>query len=259
MADEEPQKPPFALALVEAGLSAAEVADKTGVAERSVHRWIAGERTPRRDERTKLSLLVGRSSSELWPEANDTHQLSALAEWPNMQAVPEELWRQLIRDAQSSIDISVGSTQYFSDRLPDFGEILQAKRQLGQQVTTRLIFDDPDGESLRARDALEASLSDDLEPGDLISISKIAIRRWHRMVDGVDGVELRVIDSPEIWNSAIFRFDDTLLEYRYVPGRRGFEGATQQHVHNEVRGRFEGFVATFEWLWERGRPHSPTD
>lgn len=253
---DKPGATPFESAMAEAGLSTADVAEATSVAERSVFRWVSGERTPRRDERTKLSILLGVSSRELWPEANDTHQLSSIAEWPNMQAVPEDLWRQLIRDAKSTIDISVGSTQYFSDKLPDFGEILQAKRQLGQEVTARLIFDDPDGESLRSRDALEASLTKDLEPGDLVNISNIALRRWHQMVDGIEGVEMRVIDSAEIWNSAIFRFDNTLLEYRYIPGRRGFLGATQQHQFNEVNGRFEGFVATFEWLWERGTAHS---
>lgn len=239
-----------------ANLSTAEIAERLSVSVRSVQNWLAGERRPRRDERLRLALLLGVSRSELWPDVDDAHELSAVTEWPGLPGIPAERWRRLFTDAQEHIDIGAGSAQFLAQSLPDLRALLLAKAEvLHQDVQIRALFSI--GEASAKRDEQETSNPDNpspLAPGQSIATGEIGLKTWSMVLDGVPNAELRVIDNDEIWKRAIFRFDDVLLQYPYIPGRRGFASSVIEHRLVEVQGRFTDYMAGFDWMWERGQP-----
>lgn len=242
-------------AVDEVGLSTNEIAARLGVNVRSVQNWLAGDRTPRRDERLRLALLLDISRSELWPDVDDAHELSAVAEWPGLPSVPTERWRRLFTAAQENIDISAGSAQFLAQSIPDLRALLVAKAEvLHQTVAIRVVFST--GDASARRDEQEAANPDNptsLGPGDSIATGQIGLRNWKAILDGVPNAELRVIDNDEIWKRAIFRFDDVLLQYPYIPGRRGFASSVIEHHRVEVQGRFTDYMAGFEWIWDRAQ------
>src|SRR6476469_8333123 len=100
-------------AMMSADLTPDEIAPRLGVDPKAVERWITTDRVPYPRHRHKLAVMVHKSEVYLWPGAVSGNRAAEISEseivrsYPHRNAVPQELWDQLLDQAQERIDILV--------------------------------------------------------------------------------------------------------------------------------------------------------
>ena len=128
-------------AIVDARLSAGDVAERLGVDPKTVQRWLSG-RVPQSAHRRDLARLVRRHEYDLWPaEAGGCPMSPELrCTYPNRGAVPRAVWVELFGSAAREIDVLAYSALFlFDDR-----ELLRLIRERAESgVRVRLALGDP--------------------------------------------------------------------------------------------------------------------
>src|SRR5690349_24605211 len=108
-------------ALLQRGVTPADLAEQIGVDPKSVERWITQDRVPYRKHRYKVAALLGTDESSLWPGALSREQVAAAGEseviavYPHRWAVPPDAWAGLFRDAGQEIGLLVYSGLFLAD------------------------------------------------------------------------------------------------------------------------------------------------
>jgi transcriptional regulator with XRE-family HTH domain len=236
-------------ALLRNGLTPKQVADATGVDQKTVERWISKGRTPYPKHRHKIAAMARESETYLWPDsvAPERKAETAAAEvvrvFPHRNAIPVELWDRLIKEASDTVEVLVHAALFLVER-PRFIKDLAAKAQAGAKI--RLIFGDPEGESVALRGD-EEQLGD----GTLAARIRNALA-FYRPLIGVDGVEMR-FHNTTLYNS-IFRFDDEMIINTHV---YGFQGAHAPSLHLRrlsAGDLFETYSESFEAVWNLAKP-----
>lgn len=236
-------------ALLRNGLTPNQVADATGVDQKTVERWITKGRTPYPKHRHKIAAMARESEIYLWPDsvAPERKAETAAAEvvrvFPHRNAIPVELWDRLIKEASDTIEVLVHAALFLVER-PRFIKDLAAKAQAGAKI--RLIFGDPEGESVALRGD-EEQLGD----GTLAARIRNALA-FYRPLIGVAGVEMR-FHNTTLYNS-IFRFDDEMIINTHV---YGFQGAHAPSLHLRrlsAGDLFETYSESFEAVWNPAKP-----
>ncbi|WP_410663569.1 XRE family transcriptional regulator [Amycolatopsis sp. lyj-84] len=236
-------------ALLRNGLSLEQIADATGVDQKTVERWITQGRTPYPKHRHKLAAMTRESETYLWPDsvAPERRAETAAAEvvrvFPHRNAIPVELWDRLIKEASDTVEVLVHAALFLVER-PRFIKDLTAKARAGAKV--RLTFGDPEGESVALRGD-EEQLGD----GTLAARIRNALASYRPLI-GVDGVEMR-FHNTTLYNS-IFRFDDEMIINTHV---YGFQGAHAPSLHLRrlsVGDLFETYSESFEAVWNLAKP-----
>jgi ADP-ribose pyrophosphatase YjhB (NUDIX family) len=204
-------------ALLRSGLDVDAVAKALDVDRKTVERWITKGRTPYPKYRHKIATMTRETESYLWPEAlaperkAETAAAEVVNVFPHRNAVPVELWDRLISGAAQTVGILVHAALFLVER-PRFVKDLAKKAEAG--ATVRLLFGDPDGDSIALRGE-EEQLGD----GTLAARIRNALAFYRPLVD-VDGVAMR-FHNTTLYNS-IFRFDDEMVINTHV---YGFQGA----------------------------------
>lgn len=236
-------------ALLRNGLTPKQVADATGVDQKTVERWITKGRTPYPKHRHKIAAMARESETYLWPDsvAPERKAETAAAEvvrvFPHRNAIPVELWDRLIKEASDTVEVLVHAALFLVER-PRFIKDLTAKAQAGAKI--RLIFGDPEGDSVALRGD-EEQLGD----GTLAARIRNALA-FYRPLIGVDGVEMR-FHNTTLYNS-IFRFDDEMIINTHV---YGFQGAHAPSLHLRrlsAGDLFETYSESFEAVWNLAKP-----
>ncbi|OXM45496.1 helix-turn-helix domain-containing protein [Amycolatopsis alba] len=228
-------------ALLRNGLTLEQVADATGVDQKTVERWITKGRTPYPKHRHKIAAMARESETYLWPDsvAPERKAETAAAEvvrvFPHRNAIPVELWDRLIKEASDTVEVLVHAALFLVER-PRFIKDLTAKAQAGAKI--RLIFGDPEGESIALRGD-EEQLGD----GTLAARIRNALAFYRPLI----GVEMR-FHNTTLYNS-IFRFDDEMIINTHV---YGFQGAHAPSLHLRrlsAGDLFETYSESFEAVW----------
>ncbi|OKJ92743.1 DUF5919 domain-containing protein [Amycolatopsis sp. CB00013] len=236
-------------ALLRNGFSLEQVADATGVDQKTVERWITKGRTPYPKHRHKIAAMARESETYLWPDsvAPERKVETAAAEvvqvFPHRNVIPVELWDRLIKEASDTVEVLVHAGLFLVER-PRFVKDLTAKAAAGARV--RLLFGDPSSDSVALRGA-EEQLGD----GTLASRIRNALA-FYRPLVGVNGVEMRFHDTT-LYNS-IFRFDDEMIVNTHV---YGFQGAHAPSLHLRrlsAGDLFETYSESFEAVWNLAKP-----
>jgi hypothetical protein len=236
-------------ALLRNGLTLEKVAAAVDVDPKTVERWITKGRLPYPKHRHKIAAMARESETYLWPEAIAAERKaeSAAAElvqvFPHRNAVPVELWDRLIKDATQTVEVLVHAALFLVER-PRFIKDLTAKAKAGAKV--RLVFGDPEGDSVALRGA-EEQLGD----GTLAARIRNALASY-RPLQGVSGVEMR-FHNTTLYNS-IFRFDEEMIINTHV---YGFQGAHAPSLHLRrlsAGDLFETYSESFEAVWNLSKP-----
>ena len=88
-------------AIMARGLTCAVIAERVEVDQKTVERWIASDRVPRRTHRCAVASLVGIDEGYLWPAALNASRpapgldAELVTLYPTRGAVPRELWLAL--------------------------------------------------------------------------------------------------------------------------------------------------------------------
>jgi transcriptional regulator with XRE-family HTH domain len=187
-------------ALLELGVTPAELAQALGVDPKSVERWIGG-RTPYRRHRYAVAAQLGVDEAYLWPDALTPDQVAHASEseivnfYPHRWTVPSDLWRDFFDNAERDIGVLVYSGLFLCE---DAGILRVLRKKAGAGASVRILLGAPDskviGEDAAARIRRALML---YEP----------LRR-------VEGVEIRLHETV-LYNS-IYRADEQVLVNAHI-------------------------------------------
>ena len=233
-------------ALLERGVTPAELAEALRVDPKSVERWISG-RIPYRRHRYAVATHLGVDEVYLWPDALNASQVANASEgeiiniYPHRWTVPSDLWRNFFSNAEQEIGVLVYSGLFLSE---DAGvrRIFREKADAGARV--RVLLGDPASEEVAQRDADEGIES----LGAKIKNALV----MYRPLFGLDGIEFR-LHRTVLYNS-IYRADDQLLVNTHIYG----SPASQAPVFHLRRVAGGGMVTTylesFDRVWDGAVP-----
>jgi transcriptional regulator with XRE-family HTH domain len=228
-------------ALRAAGLTTLDVATRLSVDPKTVERWIAGRR-PHPQTRSAIADLLSVDVQVLWPmvvhppgTGRDAGDI--LAVYPHRWAVPREHWLQHFRAARSQIDILVYSGLFLVE---DAGLLLEIEDAAERGVNVRMLFGNPDAESVHQRGADEGT-------GDAVAERiRNALVLLRPMLD-LSTIQVRLHDSTLY--ASIFRSDDRLMVNPHIFGVAG-SIAPVLLVRRDNDGLFESYRASFEQIWQ---------
>ncbi len=237
-------------AMLAAGLTVEQVAEKAGVDPKTVERWTTqADRVPYARHRRALATLLGQAESYLWPSAVPPERQATIAAseivsvFPHRQAIPSDLWGRLLHQATDRIDILVHAGLFLVER-PDFIRTLAEKAGAG--VAVRIAFGDPDSDAVALRSEEER-----LGEGVLAARIKYGLVPYTPLV-GTPGIEFRY-HGTTLYNS-IFRFDDEMIVNNHV---YGVPGAHAPGLHLRKLGAgdlFATYAKSFTDVWALSKP-----
>jgi transcriptional regulator with XRE-family HTH domain len=234
-------------AMLERGVTPAEIAEAMGIDPKTVERWIAG-RTPYRRHRYAVATRLGVDEAYLWPDALTRDQVASAAEseivtiYPHRWTVPSDLWRNVFDSAQTEIGVLVFSGLFVAE---DAG-IQRAFREKAEAgVRVRVLLGDPESDVVGQRGADEGL--DGMQAGKIRNA--MVLYRPLRDVAGVAFRQHRTV----LYNS-IYRADDQVLVNMHI---YGFPAAHAPVLHlRRVAGgdMVSGYLDSLERVWDGAVP-----
>ncbi|WP_305788366.1 helix-turn-helix domain-containing protein [Symbioplanes lichenis] len=234
-------------AMLERGLTTAELAEAANVDPKSVERWISG-RTPYRRHRYAVASRLGVDEVFLWPDALSPDQVASASEseiitiYPHRWTVPSELWRNMFTRAEEEIGILVYSGLFLSE---DAGirKILSQKADAGVRV--RILLGDPDSEVVAQRGADEGV--DDVQAAKIRNALVM-----YRPLRDVEGIEFR-LHRTVLYNS-IYRADDQLLVNTHIYSFTAAQAPVLHLRRAAGGGMVTTYLESFEHVWDSATP-----
>ncbi|MFF3667233.1 helix-turn-helix domain-containing protein [Microtetraspora malaysiensis] len=235
-------------ALLELGVSIADLATAIEVDPKTVERWITKGRAPYRKHRYAVATHLGMDESYLWPEALTREQVASASEseivtvYPHRWAIPRDAWGRLFAQANNDIGVLVYSGLFLAD---DAGIVQMFGEKAGAGVRVRILLGDPDSPEVAQRGADEG-----IDDGMAARIRNALV--LYRPLLGLAGVEIR-LHRTVLYNS-IYRGDDQFLVNTHAYGTPA-GNAPVLHLRKVLGG---GMVATytesFERVWDQATP-----
>lgn len=235
-----------------AGLTPVELAQHVGVDPKTAERWITQDRAPYPRHRHAIAALLKESETYLWPSAIPAARAARVAEselvavYPRRAAVPQELWRRLLDQAQERIGILVYAGLFLPEQNPKLVAILKRKARDGAYV--ELLLGDPASSEVANRGAEEGI-------GDAMAGKVRNVLTYYGPLHGAPNVALR-FHRTTLYNS-IYRFDEDMLVNTHV---FGFPAAHAPVLHlRRLTGGdlFDTYADSFDRVWSTGSPAWP--
>ncbi|MEW1752065.1 helix-turn-helix domain-containing protein [Streptomyces angustmyceticus] len=241
-------------AITERGLTIETVAERLGVAGKTVERWINQGRKPYRRFQYAVASLLRYEVSYLWPDERTMAEVTSAggAElvklYPHRSAVPPHLWPQLYSSSRTHFDVLVYSGFWLTED-PEFLRLVKEKSADG--VWVRFMLGDPDCPEVATRGADEGI-------GNAMASKIRNALMNYRGLFGLPGVEFR-LHSTTLYNS-IYRADNELLANGHVYGVGAYL-APVLHLQRVPGGElFDTYAESVERVWDSARViTSPTD
>ena len=235
------------VALLEHGLTPAELGERLGVDHKTVERWIAG-RAPYRKHRYQVAAQLGKDEGYLWPDALPREQVTAasdsevMAIWPHRSDVPREAWEQLFAQAQRDIGVLVYAGLFLSEDAA-VRKLLADKARAGVRV--RILLGDPGSPQVAARGADEGV-------GEAMAVKIRNALVLYRPLRQVAGLEFRFHQT--VLCNSIYIGDDQLLVNAHVFGVTAAL-APVWHLKKVAGGEIAStYRESFGRVWETGTP-----
>ncbi len=235
-------------ALLELGVSIADLATAIEVDPKTVERWVTKGRAPYRKHRYAVAMHLGMDESYLWPEALTREQVASASEseivivYPHRWAVPRDAWGRLFAQARNEIGVLVYSGLFLAD---DAGIVRMLGEKAGAGVRVRILLGDPDSPEVAQRGADEG-----IDGGMAAKIRNALV--LYQPIRGLAGVEIR-LHRTVLYNS-IYRGDDQFLVNTHVYGVPA-GNAPVLHLRKVLGGDMVATYAdSFERVWDQATP-----
>lgn len=233
-------------AMLERGVTPADLAAVLEVDPKSVERWISG-RLPYRRHRYAVAAHLGVDESYLWPEGLSADQVGNASEseivniYPHRWMVPSDLWRNFFDAAETDIGVLVYSGLFLAE---DAGlhRIFRRKAEAGAQV--RVLLGDPDSDVVAQRGADEG-----IEETMAAKVRNAMV--LYRQLRGTTGIDFR-LHTTVLYNS-IYRADEQVLVNTYVYGFPASQ-APVLHLRRVAGGDLmTTYLDSFDRVWDSAR------
>ncbi|MEO3854712.1 DUF5919 domain-containing protein [Acrocarpospora sp. B8E8] len=235
-------------ALLERGVSVAELAAAIEVDPKTVERWITKGRAPYRRHRYAVSSHLGMDESYLWPEALTREQVASASEseivtvYPHRWAVPRDTWGRLFSGAEEQIGILVYSGMFLAE---DSGLVRVLGEKARTDVRVRILLGNPDSTEVAQRGSDEG-----IDEGMAAKARNALV--LYRPILRIEGVEIRLHDT--ILYNSIYRADDQLLVNTHVYGAPA-ANAPVLHLRRVAGGDMVAtYLESFERVWSEAAP-----
>ncbi|ALM41921.1 MULTISPECIES: helix-turn-helix domain-containing protein [Streptomyces] len=242
-------------AIIDRGMTLDQVAERLGVAAKTVERWInEPNRRPYRRFMYATASLLGCEISYLWPEEQTSAQVAeaGAAElvklYPHRSVVPNTLWPQLYARARRSFDVLVYSGFWLTEDAA-FHQVVKEKSADG--VPVRFMLGDPRSSAVATRGADEGI------GGAMASKIRNALVNYAPLFN-LPNVEFR-LHSTTLYNS-LYRADDEMLANGHLYGVGAYM-APVLHIQRIPGGElFDSYAESLERVWDSARQiTSPVD
>ena len=146
-------------ALLQKGVSIADLAAAIEVDPKTVERWVTKGREPYRKHRFATASYLGVDEAYLWPDALSPEQVTSasqseiIAIHPHRWAVPRDIWGRLFGAASEEIGVLVYSGLFLAD---DGGMVRLFADKARAGVRVRILLGDPDSAEVAQRGAMRA-------------------------------------------------------------------------------------------------------
>ncbi|GGO82304.1 helix-turn-helix domain-containing protein [Nonomuraea cavernae] len=235
-------------ALLQRGVSIAQLAQAIEVDPKTVERWVTKGRAPYRKHRFAVASYLEAEETYLWPEALTRDQVASASEseivtvYPHRWAVPRDVWGRLFSAASAEIGVLVYSGLFLAD---DTGIVRMFGDKADTGVKVRILLGDPDCAEVAQRGADEG-----IDDGMAAKIRNVLV--LSRPLIGRANVEFR-LHATVLYNS-IYRADDQLLVNTHVYGVPA-GNAPVFHLRKVIGGDMvTTYTESFERVWDRARP-----
>ncbi|WP_433789311.1 XRE family transcriptional regulator [Actinoplanes sp. CA-252034] len=200
-------------AILRKELTVTSVAGQLGVDPKTAERWITQDRTPYPKHRHALAKILQQSEAYLWPQALAPERATRVAEseilhvYPRRSAVPNDLWQQLLDQANNHIGILAYAGLFLPEQNPRFVPTLVEKADSGAVV--EVVLGDPDCAEVAKR-------GEDEGIGDTMASKIRNTLAFYRELEGNDNAS--VYFHQTILYNSIYRFDDEMLVNTHLYG-----------------------------------------
>lgn len=237
-------------ALLNAGMTAAALAEVVRVDPKSVSRWLTEGRVPHPATRQHVAAVLQQQETYLWPTllidtAGDGGAGVGGIDrvWPMRCTISSETWHDLFNRATRQIDVLVYAGAFLIEAL-DLADVLVWKAAKGTRI--RVLVADPASPAVRLR---AAELSADWLPQRCQSTLDY-LRR-------VEGISLRPHGVSHY--ASLFRFDDLLLANTHADGIWACHSPVLQLHRSSSGPLFDFYTRAFDGTWDRwGQAPPPT-
>lgn len=235
-------------ALLQKGVTIAELAEAIQVDPKTAERWITQARQPYRRHRFATASYLGMDEAYLWPDALPRDQVAAASEseiiaiYPHRWTVPRDVWGRLFAQASEEINILVYSGLFLAD---DAGMVRLFADKARSGVRVRILLGDPGSDQVAQRGADEGV-------GESMAAQIRSALVFYQPIRSMDNVEIRLHDT--ILYNSIYRADDEYLINTHVYGTRA-GNAPVLHLHRVAGGDMVATYAdSFEKVWAEATP-----
>jgi transcriptional regulator with XRE-family HTH domain len=234
-------------AMLERGVTPAELAAELQVDPKSVERWLKG-RTPYRRHRYAVAANLGVDETYLWPDALTLDQVANASEseiinvYPHRWTVPSELWRNFFDDAEREIGVLVYSGLFLPE---DAGIMRVFRKQAEAGATVRVLLGDPSSEQVTQRGTDEG-----IDQAMAAKIRNAIV--LYRPLRGLDGIEFR-LHRTVLYNS-IYRSDDQLLVNTHIYNFPASQAPVLHLRRVAGGGMVNTYLDSFERVWDGATP-----
>ena len=234
-------------ALMASRITHEDLADDLGVATKTVERWITKGRTPYPQFRHKISVLVQRDESWLWPDGYSRQRRADISEseivkiYPYRVDIPAEVWVSLFEKASQQIGILVYSGFFLAEQHARQIALLKAKADHGTSI--RILLGDPSCEQVALRGQEE-------EVGDAMAAKiRNVLAAYYKPYAGYPGINIR-LHRTTLYNS-IYWFDDDMLVNTHAYGiTANFNPVL--HLRRLSSGTlFQTYARSFDRVWDQ--------
>lgn len=235
-------------------LTAAALARKSGIDQRTIERWLDGETKPQRENANAVARALECELHDLWPQLFSPPRASGAGTipavfYPSRAHVPRDTWADLFGGASEQIDICVYGGTFLFDTVPRFLDLARNAAHRGAVI--RFMAGDPTSEAVHQRgieEQIEHSLGDRC---------RMTIRRLKPIADEAN-VSIRVHGTPLY--TSIFRADSTMVVNPHVYGSPASDNPVFILTEDTAAPvPWETYTTAFERIWARAHPVHSND
>ncbi|MFD9550565.1 XRE family transcriptional regulator [Nocardia salmonicida] len=221
------------------------LAEQAEVSTKTVERWITQDRCPHPDMRLRVARLLNRDETYLWPELLTGSRSAAASQselvqiWPTRPDVPHEVWRTLMRQATSHIDILVYAGGFLVESL-DFVNVV--KQKAAQGVEIRILLGKPEAPEVLKRAKEEG----------LMSLPERCKSTKEYLTGATDSPNVQIATHGTPLYNSIYRFDGSMLVNTHSYGAYAAKSPVQHLQHVPGGQLFNYYMESFETVWKLG-------
>ena len=229
--------------MLNAGLSAQDLAHHVEVDIKSVSRWVAEERVPHPGTRAKVARVLNQQETFLWPSLlngerpDEPVAVGCERIWASRSRVTAETWHDLFNHTHGRLDILVYAGGFLVETL-DLADVIRTRSESG--VSVRVLIGDPASDAVQVR-SIEEGIP-------WLPERCRTTARYLAEVSCAAGVTIRAHGTTLY--ASLYRFDDTILVNAHTFGSWACQSPVYLIRRHHDSGLFDYYDEAFQRVWD---------